>query len=402
MSALAAYYTEHAVSQLLVSQLTIPHAHRMLDLGVGKGSLLCAAVNRWPDSRILAADLDPRGFDSLRRRYPKIHLIQTDGLNAHSCPKFAVEPGSIDVAVCNPPYLNLTETEDYSALLKEAGLPRCSRLKHLTSDVVFLAQNLRLLRKGGELGIILPDSVISGCLFKPLREDLLEHHELFGVIQMPRSIFRNTEALTHILLLRRSGKRLPTITLYQANATMALGQLLEISAASARKRMDYGYWKWRSAHSNDSLLTLASIGAEIKRGTITRKACLARGLTHFHTGDFPDAPENPLFFHRLEHSEKHLAKKGDILLARVGSRCVGRVAIVARGSRPFTDCIYRIRVPECYRAAVLESMAGKSGQQWFQAHAHGVCAQVISKADLLSFPINFSSSSTDSVLHETP
>ena len=350
-------------------------------------SLLSAAVYRWPGRRFIAADLDSRKFAGLHDLHPEVQLIKTDGLRAHTCPRFVVEPGSVDVAVCNPPYFNLKDVKPYRQLLLDAGLSRCAGLNRLTSEVVFLAQNLRLLREGGELGIILPDRLISGHAFAPLRKDLIECHELFGVIQMPVHIFRSTEAKTHILLLRRRKSRSPHIPLYEADCQMNLGPPINIPTSAAPLRMDARFWSWKAVNPSVPCQTLFSISAEIKRGTIARQECLQKGLRHFHTGDFPDTSGLPVFFSHLESTEKRVARKGDILLARVGSRCIGRLAVVARGSRPITDCVYRIRVSVAHRDIVLGAMASNKGQQWFKAHAHGVCAQVISKSDLLSFPI---------------
>lgn len=83
-------------------------------------------------------------------------------------------------------------------------------------------------------------------------------------------------------------------------------------------------------------------------------------------------------------SNLSLAGPGDILISRVGKRCIGKVVMVKRGYIPFSDCIYRLEVPE-YIDKSFNSLITKRGQSWLQAYAHGVCAKVISKADLLKF-----------------
>jgi type I restriction enzyme M protein len=80
-----------------------------------------------------------------------------------------------------------------------------------------------------------------------------------------------------------------------------------------------------------------------------------------------------------------LTKKGDILLSRVGK--IGKMSMVWKGKVPISDCIYCIRVPKKYRRLVWKSFTSKNGENWFNAYAHGVCAKLISKKDLLNFPI---------------
>ena len=87
------------------------------------------------------------------------------------------------------------------------------------------------------------------------------------------------------------------------------------------------------------------------------------------------------------NSEFRCAREGDILLARVGKRCIGKVAIIESGRINISDCVYRIRPPEGMAEYLLDSFLSDKGQRWFEAHAHGVCAKVISKRDLLQFPV---------------
>ena len=388
MNPLAAYYTETSVSRLLVSQFQLTNAGQVLDLGAGHGSLLNAALQRWPNSRVVAAELDPDGYKALQRKHPTVSLVQTDGLQAHTCANLAVLPGSIDIAVCNPPYLTLKEVEPYRWLLEEATLPGCAKLPRITTDIVFLAQNLRMLRRGGELGIILPDSVVSGQLFEALRQDLLTHHDLFAVIQMPDNTFRGTEARTYILLLRRGGRTKVSVPIYQAADDMSLESYLQIPKEGLAHRMDYSYWAWRETTPwTARRLTLTDIGADVQRGNITRKDCLGQGLEYFHTSDFPGNTGVGIHFNRALECTRRIAAKGDILLARVGSRCIGRVAVVKKGSRVITDCIYRVRVASEYIQPLIEAFSSSDGQAWLKAHARGVCAQVIRKSDLLCFPL---------------
>jgi len=81
---------------------------------------------------------------------------------------------------------------------------------------------------------------------------------------------------------------------------------------------------------------------------------------------------------------------GDILAARVGTRCIGHAGRVIAGRAAITDCDYSLRVPSPWRDSVWQALRTTAGQVWLQADAYGVCARWISKCNLLTFPIRFS------------
>lgn len=386
MVELGCYDTRDPISALLVEQLRIPYPTKVLDLGSGQGSLLHAARSRWPKSAVHAAEIDPHRHQYVQLRFPDIRIIQTDGLHKNLALHLEVDEGSIDVAVCNPPYLRSPATEDCRALLEAVGL-NC-RFRVITTELLFLAQNLRLLRPGGELGIILPDGLLTGKEFVALRETLLEQHELFGVIQLPDKAFSRTEARTHILLLRRGGTSQDALPLHKASVEGKIISTVRISKADAATRMDHDYWRWRSACPITAGITLETLGADIRRGSYLRIDLTRQGFSFFHTSDFPSSFPYTV---NLDNTAPPLtgvtAQTGDILLARVGKRCIGRVALVSSGQALFTDCVYRIRLPEAWRQPAWKALLSDAGQAWLRAQAHGVCAQVISKSDLLAFPV---------------
>jgi hypothetical protein len=77
-----------------------------------------------------------------------------------------------------------------------------------------------------------------------------------------------------------------------------------------------------------------------------------------------------------------LAKKGDILLGRVGKSCHNQILFLENGQIAITDCVYRIEIPGSFRKKVFNYLSSKKGKENLQMLKHGVCAQVISKGDL--------------------
>jgi tRNA1(Val) A37 N6-methylase TrmN6 len=387
MEPLGRFYTSEAISGLLVSKFHQDSPQNILDIGAGDGSLLNAAYNRWKNATFHAADIDPGSMARISLRLPFVRLRHIDGLSPGLNQKLNLKVDSVDVAICNPPYLRIKNTPQTMSLLREAGFVRSLRMKRLTSDIVFLAQNLILLKAGGELGIILPDSIFNGHEFFYLREDLLRETKINGIIQLPDKIFFKTEARTHILLLEKGEKTNPTITLYKSNDLGELEAPLYISKEDARQRMDYSYYHWKSQHKQiDTCYCLGDLGVEIRRGRSSKKILENSGIKFFHTSSFP-APGRSVKLKSFSIMGEVHTKPGDILISRVGKRCIGRVTLVETGMQAISDCIYRLRAPVEFRKILWKALASPDGKKWLEVHAHGVCSRCLSKKDLLNFPI---------------
>ncbi|MCU0286948.1 MAG: N-6 DNA methylase [Acidobacteria bacterium] len=388
MEPLGRFYTTDPISQLLVSRFSQDSPRHILDIGAGDGSLLNAAYNRWQNATFHAADIDPASIATISLHLPFVRLQKVDGLSPGLNRKMSLKVNSVDIAICNPPYLRAKNTNETMKILREAGFLNSLQLKRLTSDIIFLAQNLLLLKEGGELGIILPDSIFSGHEFTCLREDIITNNKINAVIQLPDKIFSKTEARTHILLLEKNGKPNRLTALYQADNLGKLTAPLYISMEQAVKRMDYSYYCWKNqqkhagAHSH-----LGDLGVEIKRGRSSKKVLQNSGIKFFHTSSFP---VSSLFVKLESHyiPGEVMAESGDILISRVGKRCIGRVAVVESGAQVISDCVYRLRTQLEYKETIWKALVSPEGKQWFQANAHGVCARCLSKKNLLTFPIS--------------
>lgn len=388
MEPLGRYYTIQVVSNLLVSKFQQKAPQNVLDLGVGEGSLLSAAFARWRHAQFYAIDVDPNSISRVTPKLSFAKILHIDGLSPNLPQKMNLKVGSLDVAVCNPPYLRLDNGDRIKSFLKDAALERSMRLSRMTSDLMFLAQNLRMLRTGGELGIILPDSMFTGHEFAGLREDLVNNHRIIGIIQLPDKIFANTEARTHILLLDKGGLSASKIPLYKSNTYGELGEAIFISKKESIYRMDYSYYVWkRHRRYKNTSATLKDLNVEIKRGSQSKKELEHLGIQCFHTSSFPDSLHSTVKLNNAVIPNTIIAEPGDILIARVGKRCMGRVTMVDAGCQVISDCVYRLRASNQYSKKIRDALISREGQQWLQAHAHGVCAQVISKKDLLSFEV---------------
>ncbi len=360
-----------------------------VDLGAGRGALLYSATQTWKEASFLGVDICQSLLDTIKQHFPAVQFRHLDLLGKKSIKSRILEnlSESHDIAVCNPPFMNHRNDKLFRDLCRIANLKNCHKMSVVTSDVIFLLHNLRLLKKGGTLGIILPDGLITGKNFQVLRQSLLSNHRIEAVIQLPDNSFFGIEARTHILILRKDMTSPENVKVMQAGADSITGKL-EVEVSGLEQRMDYSYWHWKLAASRTGTLTLAEIGADIHRGTRSRTFFENSGVEYFHTTGLP-VNAGPVNLQRSSSSGFRMAESHDILTARVGKRCIGRVALVNKGNLPITDCIYRIRIPKFWINQVWRSFNSDKARDWFLAHSHGICAQVISKSDLLNFPIDY-------------
>ena len=216
---------------------------------------------------MIVADIDSHRINQLKVSLPRAKISQVNGLSHKLDKELNLSVGSVDIAVCNPPYQYLKKTKKHINLLEEAGFTSLLQASKFTTDILFLAQNLRMLKPDGELGIILPDTLLTGSDFEGFRKDLLRITTITSVIQLPSRIFAKTEASTHILVLK---KRIPD-TSYKVPIKLAdeYGKItneLSISSTKLVARMDFNFHSFSVNKSSDSSITLKSIGAEIFRG----------------------------------------------------------------------------------------------------------------------------------------
>ncbi|WP_159523927.1 restriction endonuclease subunit S domain-containing protein [Sunxiuqinia indica] len=85
--------------------------------------------------------------------------------------------------------------------------------------------------------------------------------------------------------------------------------------------------------------------------------------------------------------DKSFARKDDVLVARVGSRVIGKFCLIENETIEISDCVFRVSMPPQFIQPFLNALDSDYGKKWFEAYSHGVCARLISKENLLEFKI---------------
>ncbi|MET0376748.1 MAG: methyltransferase, partial [Rhizorhabdus sp.] len=183
------FYTRDEVGALLTRELGEINPSMVLDLGAGEGSLATSIARAWPRAHLTTVDIDPTGSAILHERLVKAgatdHEHQIADVFDPALPQ-RLSNRTFDLAVCNPPFFRPAWRREFADILREADFAdACSSLPEATAEIIFLAQNLRLVKTGGTIGLIVPDGLATGWRAVAFRRALLRGHWLRSVIQLP-------------------------------------------------------------------------------------------------------------------------------------------------------------------------------------------------------------------------
>ncbi len=130
---------------------------RVLDVGTGCGLVALLLAQRFPETHIVALEIDPQAAEQAAENVARSPFAQqidvhcVDFLDENRCASL-VDPGAFDAIVSNPPFFEET-------LLAPDALR--AQARHTATGLTFArltARAARLLRPGGSLEVIVPKS----------------------------------------------------------------------------------------------------------------------------------------------------------------------------------------------------------------------------------------------------
>lgn len=370
------YYTSEEIASLLVKNISVGEVRAILDLGAGDGALTRAAKKKWRDSIFYVADIDDDNCQRLKEqgfetRYVDCNVSGLDKL-------LGIEYSSIDVGICNPPYVTIENNQFIIELLERAKLRMNRKEKFSTSDLVFLAYNLLFLKPHGVLGIIVPYSIMTGRNYSELRQSLLENYFVERAIELPEKSFSYTEAKTGILIIRKEKSEGRKTKLITVKDNYKLSEPLTVSSPQLAFRLDYSYHLWKRSQSKKKCRNNNEI--TITRGRYTHNDLKLKGMPYFHTTCYN---KNDIDWHYpYNDSEKSIVGQGCFLIARVGKRCVGKVKYIEEGRIQVSDCIYGVSVPKDYIEHYKSFFHSQEYWGFIKIASRGVCSLYLCKGDL--------------------
>lgn len=395
---LGRYYTGSDISSLLVSLMDTASATNILDLGCGSGSLSLAASQRWNDAKIISLDIENR-HKSISSESENRHHVVGDALLFNLPNTLGMKEGSIDLAVCNPPYIKPDWRDEFQQVSEHIGICKYSSISKIcSSEVLFLAQMIRMLKSGGEAGVILPDGIFTAEKFSSFREFLLKEHCVKKIIQLPRKIFKRTEAQTHILIFNKkshdiNSERIELRTVLDAGR---LSSAISISSDDGVHRLDYGYHSRMQRKKMNSIFHCRELQdiAELKRGKQSSAQIRVLEYATVHTTDISGVQANyeltgSIELLSLDPARFLVARPGDILIARVGRDFYKKIAKVVSGYAVVSDCLFIIRSNSEFSNKIFKYVSSKSGQLQVSELSYGVAAAQMSMKQLAHLKMDF-------------
>jgi type I restriction enzyme M protein len=430
------FFTPRSVTDLLVKAVDPRPGESIIDPACGAGGFLNSVSRYWIKEGFSAQEISKFATDSFYGidkddylvNLAKLHVsLLTGGHPNILCgDSLALQNGLLsvrekadsegfDVLLANPPFgVNIVAARPevldkfqlarkwkfYSALDKWS--PTSEVKKQVSPQILFVERCLSLLRVGGRMGIVLPESILSNKSYRYVVEYLLENSNIQAVIGMPEALFKTsgkggTHTKTCLLVVEKRGENsnkkstifmaeakwcgqdsrariidnndLPKIgenlKLSKNNNLMSqssLGFLVDISSVQSKVLCP----KYYDPQVNENLISLEDTHILLNFGQLVKDRVLKvstgdeLGKLAYGTGDIPFIRTSDISNWELKADPKHGVNRelfeslrnkqdiqaNDILMVKDGTYLIGTCAIITE-----YDCeiiyqshLYKIRV----------------------------------------------------------
>jgi type I restriction enzyme M protein len=209
------YYTPRAVTQFIVDMVNPQLGETVLDPACGTGGFLTCSIDH-----VRKQEDNPKATQTLQKsirgveKKPLPHLLCTTNLMLHGFNQPAITRGNmltkpyndysstdlVNVVLSNPPFGGTEEDGT------EKNFPEEFQTKE-TADL-FLALIIKVLKKNGRAGVVLPDGTLFGEGVKTrIKEELLTKCNLHTIIRLPNGVFNPYTSIKTNILFFEKGKR---------------------------------------------------------------------------------------------------------------------------------------------------------------------------------------------------
>lgn len=120
---------------------------------------------------------------------------------------YGMDHGGFDVVIGNPPYVRSQFLDELS---KRYFARHYEPVRYQPDTfALFMVKGIRLLRKGGRLGYIIPNGILTNTYYATLRHYMLTQTAMDVVVDLKDGVFDSASVDTSIFVLEQQGKPVP-------------------------------------------------------------------------------------------------------------------------------------------------------------------------------------------------
>lgn len=360
-----------------------------LELGSGTGRLAEAVYNEASPQSYLGVELE-ESMINLCPKLPSFQYLKHDVLAAAALARSLGEQ-QFDHVIGNPPYgMHSLPTQSKKRLLK-----LCPELDFQFSwapiDLYFVLESLARLKSTGTGAFIVGADIPCGVQSLPFRKMLIDQASEIECYELPSTAFGyRVEVQSYMLIVRFGRSRAQYVSLGRLDEQFEATSLRRLDRSLAIESMNLSYHEFTEMNEalrrSSSGVTMKDLDVKIIRGCHTRSQFSQLGVAHFHTSDFPKSGME-ISLECESTPDYRQATVGDILLPRVGTRCLEHKAVVVSGQSPYSDSVFRVRAPAQHQERVVRWIMSDECASWRRAAARGACAKHLTVSALLSMPV---------------
>lgn len=420
------FFTPQNAADALVKMIAPSPKSRVIDPACGAGGFLVATMKYWnkQNAKFSKDNLYGVDKDGYLTRLAKIHLACIGQVtNTIQCSDSLVWDEAVlgerdsqyDVVLTNPPFgvnIKTRTTETLSKFdlaykhrkTKEGFATKTFNINEsVAPQVVFIEQCINLAKKGGVIGIVVPESMISNKKYSYVVEYILRACYIRAIIGMPDELFKisgkgGTHTKTCLLVLEKKKKEDDKdYNIFMAEAKWCghdsrgreipkddipyiLRTYFKFKNSEGFKNSNLGFLINRSQITNNVLAprsyvfgiqndeelrethTMISIGQLIDEKVLEVTTGNEVGKLAYGTGNIPFIRTSDISNWEIKSEPKHLlseeiyeslagkqdVQEGDILMVKDGSYLIGTCAMITKYDTRMVNQshLYKIRVAE--------------------------------------------------------
>ncbi|MGQ4533413.1 Eco57I restriction-modification methylase domain-containing protein [Dermabacteraceae bacterium P13138] len=184
---LQAYYTKSPyITEYMVSRIGVGDGDQILEPCGGDGEFIHAIRDKNQRCQIDTFEIDPTAVETLRARFfdRSVRVFHSDVLWDRSLDRMAEEGGGYSKIIGNPPYGAWVDYEQRELLRKKFGTYYSKE-----SYTLFLYRALTLLKPGGSLSFIIPDTYLYLRSHENLRRLIFSKFQIDEILIFPSRFF---------------------------------------------------------------------------------------------------------------------------------------------------------------------------------------------------------------------